>query len=286
MKTIVLVVRGASKSDERFEVEVDRVLVGSGAHCDIRLPLEAASWEHVVVTDEPQGVVARVVGADACARFDGRQAREHVLEPGTTISIGAVTIEVVSVGMGDEGGVRHRRTPMQLGAVVLLLLLVGTGMFVVRRLLAEPRMTAPEAPAPLGLPIRACPEPGAAEALGSRKLDLGRTKQQRYRFYARDGAAAVAAFETAAACFQTAKDADAARDAALEADAMRERIAEDYRGARVRLDRAIVRGDARTALAQVKLLREILHGNPRADAYVAWLALLESKLEAAASRAR
>ena len=46
---------------EQLSIESERVLIGSGAHCEIRLPLAEARVEHVLVELGPAGVFARAL---------------------------------------------------------------------------------------------------------------------------------------------------------------------------------------------------------------------------------
>src|SRR5437763_1915141 len=60
LKTMKLRVRHPSGKVDELEVEQERVLIGSGAHCDIRIDGAGAGYEHVVV--EPRGNVLAVRG--------------------------------------------------------------------------------------------------------------------------------------------------------------------------------------------------------------------------------
>ena len=46
---------------EQLSIESERVLIGSGAHCEIRLPLDQARVEHVLLEAHPQGVFVRAL---------------------------------------------------------------------------------------------------------------------------------------------------------------------------------------------------------------------------------
>ena len=103
--------------------------------------------------------------------------------------------------------------------------------------------------------------------------------RERFRFYPREGVVSLALYQTAAVCFTDAQDLARAEQARAEAVEVERDIRDEFHASRVRLERALVRKDGRTALGQVKFQREILKGNVKAEAYVTWLALLQSKLE-------
>ena len=49
MKALRFLVRYPDGRGEELTIEADRVLIGSGAHCEIRLPVDQAAMEHVLV---------------------------------------------------------------------------------------------------------------------------------------------------------------------------------------------------------------------------------------------
>src|SRR5690606_36033335 len=72
---------------ERMDLECDRLLVGSGAHCDIRLAEEDAAFEHLVISWEGDVMVARVIPDDAISYLDGALFRDAVLSDGSVIAL-------------------------------------------------------------------------------------------------------------------------------------------------------------------------------------------------------
>ena len=52
-------IRYADGRTEKLVVDSDRVLIGSGAHCEIRLPSAEAAVEHVLVTSSGGGITAQ-----------------------------------------------------------------------------------------------------------------------------------------------------------------------------------------------------------------------------------
>lgn len=283
MKTLVFVVREPGRKVEEIEVCADRLLVGSGAHCDLRLPPESAAWEHVVVTQEGDAVVARVVTPDLAMSIGGESKRELELDEGVAIGLGGVVVELVRVRR--EATTKRGSSTTGRIAVVLSGVVIALGLLIIQRATAGEREAPwPDAPDPIGPEITTCPEKQGAAPLAQERFELARTKRERFQFYPRDGVEGVASFQAAAACFRAAGDPVSARDADEAALALASDVRHELHASRVRLERALVRGHGRTALAQVRFQRALLFGSKDADAYVAWLAVLQSKLEAALSK--
>jgi hypothetical protein len=281
-KTLTFAVVEPRKPPHVIEVDLERLLLGSGAHCDIRLPPESAAYEHVTIVLEGDAIVARVVARDAIAFFDGEARRESPLVAGSSIRIEAV--EVILRDVRESEKVERRASPIRpiATAVAVLALLAGVG--VLRSASAGGTRSAPPMPSPFSAAPLTCPEKQGALPLARQKLALARSKKERFRFYPRDGVEAVTLYRTATACFDAGSDEANAKTALAESSALALRIEDDLHSSNVSLERAIVRKDGRTALVQVKFQRELLAVEAEADPYVFWLALLESKLEASVSK--
>jgi hypothetical protein len=277
MKMLTFVVQEPRRPDQVIEVHANRVLLGSGAHCDIKLPLEAAAWEHVVVTQEDGSVVARVVPTDMTAVFDGEARREAHLQAGSTVKIDTVMIMLRDITSTEPK--KARTNPLRSMVMIVGGLVAAAAILILKNASAGGTPPPPRAPDPIGHEQASCPEKQGALPLAHQKLALARSKKERFRFYPRDGVDAVAYYETAAACFEVAKEHARAESALDEARGVQASVRDDFHASRVRLERALVRKDARNALAQVKFQRELLQGGVDADAYITWLALLQSKLE-------
>lgn len=277
MKTLTFVVQEPRRPDVVIDVQADRVLLGSGAHCDIRLPLESAAWEHVVVTIEHDCVVARVIPTDGTAFFDGEARREAELQPGNVLRIDSVA--VVLRDYAEKDAKVEKKSPLRSVVLFTGLMVAAAALLVLKNASASGTPAPPPAPDPVGRPETTCPEKQGALPLAHQKLALARSMRERFRFYPREGVVSIALYQTAAACFADAHEPARSEQALAEAGDVQREVRDEFHASRVRLERALVRRDGRTALSQVKFQREVLTGNTQADAYVTWLALLQSKLE-------
>src|SRR5262249_1751848 len=90
-----------------------------------------------------------------------------------------------------------------------------------------------------------CPQAAAEQprALAETKLAQARGKRERSPFHAQDGVTAVPLYQMAAACFRAAGADDRAAEANAESSELKDRVAEDFRAERVRLQRAMATSD-------------------------------------------
>ena len=268
---------------ERIEVEGDRILLGSGAHCDLRLAPEVAAWEHVVLTAEGEGMVARLLARGASATVDGEPFREARLVEGSRIRIGEIQL-VYRLSTAARAG-KRRKAPSF--ALLLAVLFVPAVLFVAAHARSNDAFGPPDkVPAPLGEVATQCPAETREQALAlAREKDAAaQARRQRWKFHTRDGVEAVVLFEVAAACHAAGGDAEGAAGSGLLARAMRAGVLQEFQVYRVRLERALERNDARVALAQIKYLRDMLFTRDIDDEYVRWLTIMQRKLEARVSR--
>lgn len=268
---------------ERVEVDASRILVGSAAHCDIRLAPEVGAYEHLVVTFEEGAAIARVLPTAASATVDGTVFRETRLHDGAVVAIGLVRLRYQS--LAAEAPASRRRVPRF--AVLGLLVFLPAALFVLVNARGDARLREPSSvPLPLGAVVRECPATTReqAHALARERSVSANAKRQRWKFYTRDGVESVALYESAAACAAAAGETGEAKATAVFAAAMRADVLQDFQVRRVRLERALERDDGPVALTQVRALREMLFARDIDDEYVRWLTILQRKLEARVSR--
>ncbi len=269
---------------ERVEVDSDRILIGSGAHCDIRLAPEVGEWEHVVLTVEGDTLVARLLAQTSGASVDGAALREHSLVDGARLTIGQFEL---LFHRSFEAKVQPKSTKASRVAILVGLLFIPAFLFVAAQARSGETFAPPkDVPSPLGEVKSACPAQAGvrALALAREKSANASSKRQRWKFHARDGVDAVVSFELAAACFRAGGDTSAATIATGVATSLRAGVLHEFKIYRIKLERALEGGDAAAALPLVKLQREMLYARDIDDAYVRWLTILQRKLEAHVSR--
>ena len=266
---------------EELAVEGDRVLIGSGAHCEIRLPVDQAALEHVSIQTGAGGLTADALTFQPTPTINGVPFSKTQLLPDAILGIGQCQIRAVIAQQTDGAAVIQTKKQKTSPATLLLAAVaIPISLYV---LMSDDTTTA-TGPAPKDVPelwgdaVKTCPQAGAqALVIAQEKRGLGDTKRERRPFFVQDGVAAVPLYETAAACFAAGGDAAASKDASDAASTLRKQVAEDYRTHRVRLEHAMSVSDWGTAHREASVLLAFTEGK-QCD-YVTWLANLERQLQ-------
>jgi hypothetical protein len=277
-----VVVRYPDGRTEQLVVDSDRVLVGSGAHCEIRLPLEIAAVEHVELSLAGESIHATARALEPLPTINGSGFLQTPVAPDAVLGIGAAQLWVTPAVIEENPNViRKKAQPTSPLAYVGAILMIPLGAYVL--LYDEPQEASSAAPAEVPAlwadAASACPVPAAdqAAAMAVEKKVVAEGKRERRPFHVQDGVAAVPLFETAAACFRAAGNAQAAQEATSAAQQLRAKIDEDYRAHQVRLEHALNVGDLETAQKEVSVLRAFTEG--KSGPYVVWLSNLERRLQ-------
>jgi hypothetical protein len=266
---------------ERLVLDADTVLVGSGGHCDVRLPLEHAAVEHLALSAIGGVIYARARSLNPHPTIDGVDFVRTPVLPEAVLGVGPVRLRAAVVEISNEDHLirrtRHSPSPL-VYAVAMAGLPIGLAMSVAGTT-SEPTALPPEAPPSLWPgPITQCPQnsPEAAVALAMEKMLVGNAKRERRPFHVQDGVAAVPLYETAAACFGTGGQAVAAAHARVAAVELRRQVSDDYAAHAVRLEHALEVDDTATARKEVSVLRGFTAGLQ--GPYVIWLSNEERRL--------
>jgi hypothetical protein len=249
---------------EAAVVEGERALIGSASFSDVRLPVDQAAYEHVVIEALGQTLRASARVQHPPATVNGVPFTSTLILPETVLGIGSVQIFVSlvagEVGRAEAGAKREKKkgesSPIIRIAGLVALAVLGY-MVVMDDDAALP--TAPaEAPALFASAAVACPEtaPQPALTLAHEKRDLAEGKRERFPFAPAEGVAAVELYRLAAACYRTAKVETLAQDAEQTSRQLKDAIVVDFRARRLRLehmmgvkDYELVRKDVSTLLA-------------------------------------
>lgn len=286
------------KFDEFF-TEWPQVLVGSGAHCEIRLRDAGVRAEHVVFRETPAGWTATARCLDPPPTLDGVVFSQAAIVGACTLQVSRTRIEVAPASAPSDGSPRPRERGQSVRfAVYGAFAALGLGVMLAGHrhgsdLAAEPSIV----PALWTPEVASCPQTTTEEARASGTARLGRAvaKQERSPFYPEDGVAAVPLYHTAAACFRTADMLDQAASADGDADRLQRRMTDEFRLHRTRLLRALADREwtsairesdtllsflsSRAAAADVRAVVDRQPGSAaRRGEYVSWLSNLHRKL--------
>ena len=283
LQGLQIVVRYPDGRTEQLVVDANSVLVGSGAHCEVRLPAEHAAIEHLVLALVGGGVHARARSFSPHPTLNGVGFVQTPVLPDAVIAVGGVQLWASVVDLIDHQQQVIRKkaqktSPLTYVAVAIMLPVAAY------LLLAEPPSDSGQTvegtpPALWGDPVGTCPQQAhdAALAIGLEKFGVASGKRERRPFHVEDGVGAVPLFETASACFRLAAQPAAADDAAKAARDLRVKINEDYRAHQVRLEHALTVEDWATAQREVSVLRAFTQG--KQGQYVVWLSNLDRRLQ-------
>lgn len=268
-----------------LDVQSDRALIGSGAHCDVRLAPDEAAIEQLAVEALDEAVHVRVLALQRPCLLNGAPFIEGRIPETATLELGGVLIRLKFVA----GEVKAERrsgqssTPPALQALALVGLAVGFYFVLGSRGLEGSALgSAVVEPPPLALDEERCPQTDRAAALvlADESLLAAEAKQERAPFYARDGIAAVRLFQRAGACYQLAGDGRAADEARAGAAALHGRLSDELHVRHVRLERLLAERRYADAKRESQLIAEYV-ADP-ATPYGQWLSAVvrEGELQA------
>ena len=268
---------------EQLSIENERVLIGSGAHCEIRLPLVEARVEHVLIELGPAGVFARALNFEPPPTINNVPFTQAPLPPGAVLGISGTQIYVEVQESLNQAGLpanEKKKSPVMMIALILMLC-AGGYLFLMGDDTAgakdEQKPQPPELWAP---PSPACPHArDRAEAISYARDRMGAAdaKRERRPFHVQDGIQAVPIYEMAAACFKAGADAASGNLADESAKYLRREMTDDFRMRRVRLDHALSIDDYVSAQKEVRVLLQFVEG--KQGEYVTWLSNLDRKLK-------
>jgi hypothetical protein len=281
MRVLRFDIRLPTGHTEQLTVEHERALIGSGAHCEIRLPIDQAKVEHAVVELTPAGLFARAQSFEPPPTLNGIPFTQSPLPQGAVLGVNQVQIRIEVVDSALAPGAsqqqQKKNSPIVLVALPLLLMACYYLFFMTDPggdSLGEPgKLTELWGPA-----VADCARPGPqALAFANQQLAIAEGKRERRPFYVQDGVSAVPVYETAAACFRVANEHHLSSYCGEVAKALRKELADDYRTHHLRLEHLLKAEDWATAQKEVRILLAFTEG--KSGEYVEWLRNLDRNLK-------
>ena len=276
------VILDAAGNLRELAVDSDIAQLGSGAHCEIRLPPEQAAPEQLRIEARSGGVFAEVRSLTPPTLLNGLPFTQGRLLPESLLQIGDFQVSVVPASSGIE-----RRTKPESEAsrskVVYALAAVGfpLGFWVLLTTAPQTEVAVAAVPPPalFGDAPSPCSEntPGTALSLAEADLERAESARERAPFDAEQGVNAVALYERAAACFGAAGQGDDAKRAGLAAEAVKRKMNQEFHLHQVRLDWAQATHHYEEARTEVRLLLSFV--GHRGAEYAAFLSALDRQIE-------
>jgi hypothetical protein len=234
--------RGQQPARE-LTVHSTRVLLGSAAHCEVRIDEVDAAPEQLLLERVEQGIFARSRSRQHGVLVDGLPFSDGPLAPASVVQLGQtrVRIELSEDALSLGSGARRskRKVILHVLAVVgfpvgfYLLLAEPGGATAVAKPVEPPRLFE-EKPQSCSTQV-----PSEAKLLAESELLLAEAMRERAPFHPEDGVKAVGHYEIAAACFGVAVDLDGAAQVNADAASLRKSIEESFHVHRARLDYAL-----------------------------------------------
>ncbi len=266
-------------------VDAETALVGSGAHCEVRLGADDADREHLFLRAETGGAVFAIARSQKPPpMLNGVPFAQGKLLPEAVIRVGRaeLTVTAVETSLSPRAAAGRRETS---NPVVYVIGAIGFPLAFYWLLTMQP----PERGLPASVPPpqlfetttepARCPEDDgrAAAILGEKALLEAESGRERAPFNAEDGISAVSSFERAAACFKAAGSPAANDEATSGATALRGQLNDEFHVHRVRLERALATRRYEDARTEVRLLLSFV--GRRSTDYTRWLSDLDRQIE-------
>lgn len=269
-------------ASDRVVVDSEQVLVGSGPHCEIRLPPEHAAAEHVLVTFIGGAIYAQARAFQPPPLLNGSPFTETALSPGSRLKIGPVEITVSLVEIADVANLvktkKERTSPL---TYLLAAVTVPVSLYI---LFDEPNEREgagkpEEVPALWAQAKATCThkDPKQALTVARDKMVIALGRRERSPFDVRDGVLAVPLLEMAADCYRLA--GENARSAEMEhaGERLKQQMEESYWAHQMRLEHALDVQNLRIGQHETEFLLRMLEG--QTGPYMVWLSNLDRRLK-------
>jgi len=282
LANLQLAVRYPDGRRQQLTVDAPTALVGSGSHCEIRLPPEDAAVEQLRLSLDAAGIFGQVRNLERSVTLNGVPFLEGRVLPDSLIMIGRVELVVSLVETVVARGQAKKKDPSSSAIYALGVVGFPLGFYLVlTQGSVSDALPSEVEPPPLFAAASAqrCPEPerDAALAIATEELRRAETARERAPFSGQDAVGAVAAFQRAATCFAVAEAPARATDASHQAEALKRGVEAEFHVHRVRLERALATKSYEEARTEVRLL--LAYTGRRSDAYSSWLLSLDRQIE-------
>jgi hypothetical protein len=279
VSTLRFQIQHSNGRQEQVMVEAERALIGSGAHCEIRLPIDQAAVEHILIQVGAGGVFAQALNFEPSPTIGGVPFTQAPLPADVVLGVNATQM-LVSIA-GDVVGVGGAKPKGKTNPMLLLAAMAGVSVVAWMYLSEDDdqrRVEPQEYPKLWDQGAAVCEKsPNDALAFANEKRIVAEAKRERRMFHVKDGVDAVPLYETTAACYDKAND-KANGDAMREmANALRTELDSDYRTHRMRLQHAMQVNDFETARREVRTLIQMTEG--KEGPYVTYLHVIERDLK-------
>ena len=266
-----------------LEVQADRALVGSGAHCDLRLAPDEAAVEQLTIEARDDEVHAAVRALQPVVRLNGAPFLEGRLSPDSMLELSGVALRVTLTELKESKATPSRgsaQTHPVVQGIGLVAVAAGLVFVLQKPELTDSVLAQAVAPPPLfAAAAPPCPQsdPESAAALAESELLDADSKAERAPFYPSDGLSAVQLYERVAACLRVAGDGQRAGEASRAADRLKRELRDELHVQHVRLER-LLQASKYDESAQVLSIVSA-YVQDKNHPYAHWLSAVKRELE-------
>ena len=270
---------------EHLNVDGERVMICSGAHCEIRLPIDQSALEAVLVSQTAAGIYAKALSFDPPPTLNNTPFSQAPVQAESVLGIGQMQIYVTISATEDGAGgpaivTRQKSKTSPLTIILAALCAVAAGYYV---LSGDDQSDGSQQPQQVPdlweAAVNACPQtvPEQALARAHEIQQVADARRELRPFHVQDGVAAVPLYELASACYQRGGDQPRTTETANAAAALKAEMQQDFRTHRVRLDHLLTIKDWVSARREVRVLLSYMEG--KQGDYVTWLSNLDRQLK-------
>lgn len=278
MEEIRFEVRHPDGRRERLVVQAARATIGAGAHCDVRLAIDQAAVEHVVVEVVDDGLRFQGIATTPHATIDGVPLGVRVVPQWGLLKVGDTQIHAARAPREAAAKQGTSRATMLVRVGCALAVPAVLAMFLVAKKGGKEGKPI-ELPALFAVGHVECPRVESSEArvVGDDQRSIGDAARERSPFEPREAITAVKAYAVAAACYRLANDQDAATEVEVASRELEEATLLDARARRLRLERSLAMKDIELANSDVVVLKRLTEGYQ--GPFVAWLGGVERQIK-------
>ncbi|HYP74642.1 MAG TPA: hypothetical protein VER12_01730 [Polyangiaceae bacterium] len=274
-------IRHGNGQRETAVVEGQRALIGSASHCDVRLAMDEAAYEQILIEVVGCTLRAQARAELPLATIDGAEFVASALSPESVLGVGNTRLYVSFVPDALDGPQisqqqQAKRPWLGLALIpllgALLWLVFGDGETKIASAPTQVQALFSDAPT-------SCPQQDGSRALAfaEEQTELAEGKQERMPFAIEDGVVAVGLYRLAASCFLVGGDSARARETEQAAALLKQELTDEYRARRLRLSHLLTVEDYALALQDVTVLRALT--GEKKGRYFEWLTQVAEQLK-------
>ena len=124
MQALKFDIRHADGRTEEMRIDSDRAMIGSGAHCEIRLGMDQAGVEHIAIQLTPAGIFADARSFQPPPTINGSPFTRTQIVPGSVLGVGYTQIVASIIEVAGADGAQQKPEQKTSPLTLMLALIV------------------------------------------------------------------------------------------------------------------------------------------------------------------